>query len=549
MTAIDRTSAWDALKAHHRTVAPLDMRDLFARDPERFQRFSLRLGDLLLDYSKNRVTAETMLLLRDLAQAAGLADWIERMFRGEAVNASENRPSLHVALRNRANTAILAGGKDVMPEVNRVLARMAEFVAAVRYGDRRGHTGLPFAAVVHIGIGGSSLGPRMAAAALSGSRVPGPEVRFIANVDPAAAARALDGLDPATTLFIVASKSFSTEETMANAAAARAWLVARLGEKAVARHFVAVSADRGAAARFGIDPANMFDVWDWVGGRYSMWSAVGLPIALAIGMEGFMEMLDGAHAMDVHFRTAPLERNLPVTLALIGIWYIDFFGAETQAVVPYAQALEAFPALVQQIDMESNGKSVGRGGGPLGFATGPIVWGGTGTDSQHAFHQLLHQGTRLTPVDFIGFVESAGTLGRQHDMLLANLMAQAEALLKGRPPADVRRELAAAGLSGAELERRLPHLVMPGNRPSNTILCRRLDPHTLGMLVALYEHKVFVQGVVWGIDSFDQWGVELGKQLARPIHDELAGGELGPHDSSTAGLIRHCRTLKEGRGS
>ncbi len=531
MTAIDRTPAWDALVSHALAVAPLYMRDLFAGDPDRFQRLSLRLGDLLLDYSKNRVTLETMSLLRDLARAAAVPEWVERMFAGAPVNRTEGRPALHVALRNRANTPILVDGEDVMPGVNRMLARMEQFAAAVRDGWL-GHTGRPITSILHIGIGGSDLGPRMAVRALAHRRLPGLDIRFVANVDGAEIAQALDGLDPASTLVIVASKSFATAETMANAATARAWLADRLGEAAVARHFLAVTSNRDGARAFGIDPGNVFELWDWVGGRFSLWSAVGLPVALAIGFPGFVELLEGAHAMDRHFRTAPLERNLPATLALVGIWNANFLGAESHAVLPYCQALEGLPAYLAQLEMESGGKSVRRDGAPVTHPTAPILWGEVGSSGQHAFHQLLHQGTRFVPVDFIAFALSERPVGRHHDMLLANALAQGEALMRGRGEAELR----AARLP--------PHKVMPGNRPSNTILGRRLDPHTLGMLIALYEHKIFVQCVIWGIECFDQWGVEAGKELAGRIFAELQGGPGSEHDSSTAGLIGHLRDAR-----
>jgi glucose-6-phosphate isomerase len=545
MAAIDDSESWRALKRHHRDVGRLHMRDLFAADARRFERFSLRLGDFLLDYSKNRVTDETMRLLRDLAVAAGVPDWIERMFRGERINATEGRAVLHVALRNRSNEPMRVDGTDVMRQVNAVLARMRVFAEAVRGGAWRGFTGQPIRAVVNIGIGGSDLGPRMAMAALDAYRGGGPECRFVSNVDGADLALALRGLDAASTLFVVASKTFTTQETMANAESARAWLIEGLGERAaVARHFVAVSTSRELVERFGIAPENMFEFWDWVGGRFSLWSAIGLPIALGVGMDNFERLLDGAHEMDRHFRQAPPPENLPLTLALLSVWNTNFLGAHSHAVLPYDQGLRYLPAYLQQAEMESNGKAVGRDGRRLRHHSAPVLWGEPGTNGQHAFYQLIHQGTRLVPCDFIAPAESAHALGRHHDILIANFLAQAEALMRGRSRAEAAAELAAAGIKGAARRAQLPHRVFPGNRPSNAILFRRLDPHTLGRLVALYEHKIFVEGVIWGVYSFDQWGVELGKQLAGRILPELgAGAAPGAHDGSTAGLIAHYRRL------
>jgi len=520
------TPAWAALAAHHPRVAGLHLNDLFAADPKRFERFSLWFHDWLFDYSKHRVTAGTMTLLRDLARAARLDIWIDRMFRGERINFTENRAALHVALRNRSNTPILVLGEDVMPGVNAVLARMTVFADRIR--DRSTITD-----VVNVGIGGSDLGPAMAVAALRARRHPRLRFHFIANVDGAHIAPVLAELDPSRTLVIVASKTFTTQETMLNAATARAWLVGRLGEAAVREHFVAVSTNRPAVEAFGIDSANMFEFWDWVGGRYSMWSAVGLSIMLAVGPRGFTELLDGAHAMDRHFREAALEENLPVTMALLGIWYANFFGVQSQAVLPYLQSLQRLPAHLQQVDMESNGKSVDRDGRPVTISTAPVLWGEPGTVGQHSFFQLLHQGTQLIPCDFIGAVESDFPTEGHHTMLLANLLAQTEALMRGKTAAEAKSETPDPDV--------WPHRVFSGNRPSTTILLPRIDPWNLGALVALYEHKVFVQGVIWGIYSFDQWGVELGKQLADRIRPELEGGLLGQHDASTAGLIRFIR--------
>jgi glucose-6-phosphate isomerase len=543
MSATARDAAWRALAAHRHAMAPRRMRELFASDPQRFDRFSGRLGDLLIDYSKHRITAETMALLTGLAEAAEVPRWIERMFAGEAINVTEGRPVLHVALRNRANTPILVDGADVMPKINAELTRMGAFAEAVRAGERRGHGGEAIRAVVNIGIGGSDLGPRMAVAALAADRHPDLDMRFAANVDPSDLAEALRGLDPGRTLVVVASKTFTTAETMANADAARAWLRAGLGDKAdLSRHLVAVTARPAAARAYGVGPANIFEFWDWVGGRYSLWSAVGLPVALAVGMDKFVRMLEGAHQVDQHFRRTPLEKNLPVILALLGVWYIDVLGAETHAVLPYDERLRFLPAYLQQADMESNGKSVGLDGRPVGVATAPIVWGGTGTNSQHAFFQLLHQGTHLAPADFIAAARGEPHDEARHQMLMANFIAQSAALMQGRTADEAKAENQAAHLA---------HRVFPGDRPSTSIMLPRLDAFSLGALIALYEHKIFVQGVIWGLSSFDQWGVELGKGMASGLLDEIRGshkvgaqsarGAPGSHDSSTAGLLRYYR--------
>jgi glucose-6-phosphate isomerase len=547
MAQLTKSPAWQALQAHHKTLARIHMRDLFAQEANRFERMSLRLEDLLLDYSKNRVTTRTLSLLLDLAQAAELPGWIERMFRGERINATERRAALHVALRNRGNRPIEVDGRDVMPAVNEVLRRLQEFVTAVRGGQWTGYDGRRITDVVSIGIGGSYLGPEMATLALAAYAGGGPRLHFVANVDGADLATALAGLSPATTLFVVISKTFTTIETLTNARTARDWFRAQAGAEAdLARHFVAVSNNVAACAEFGIDPARAFEIWDWVGGRYSLWSAVGLPVMLAVGFEHFASMLDGAHAMDEHFRTAPLDRNMPVLLGVLGLWYIDFFGAETHAVLPYDHGLRRLPAYLQQLEMESNGKRVTRDGDAVEYATGPVIWGEPGTNSQHSFLQELHQGTRLIPADFLLTAVSAYPSGPHHELLIANCLAQSEALMKGRTEAEVRAELEAAGLLGAEVERLVRHKMQPGNQPTNTLLFRRLDPRTLGMLVALYEHKTFTQGVIWRINSFDQWGVELGKVLARAIGAELESSSEPDlqHDSSTNTLIRRYRRLK-----
>ena len=546
MAQLTKSPAWQGLQAHHKTIARIHMRDLFDQEPNRFERLSLRFEDLLLDYSKNRITTRTLSLLLDLAREAELADWIERMFRAERINVTERRAALHVALRNRSNRPIELDGRDVMPAVNDVLRRVEAFTGAVRSGGWTGLDGRRITDVVSIGIGGSYLGPEMATLALAAYADGGPRLHFVANVDGADLATALAGRDPATTLFVVIYKTFTTIETLTNARSARDWFRAKAGHNAdMARHFVAVSNNREAVAEFGIDPANSFEIWDWVGGRYSLWSAVGLPLALAVGFENFRQLLEGGHALDEHFRTAPLERNMPVLLALLGIWYIDFFGAETHAVLPYDHGLRRLPAYLQQLDMESNGKRVTRDGAAIDHPTAPVLWGEPGTNSQHSFLQELHQGTRLLPADFLLPAVSAHPAGPHHELLIANCLAQTEALMKGRTEAEVRAELEAAGLRGPEIGRLLPHKVQPGNQPTNTLLFRRLDPRTLGLLIALYEHKVFVQGVIWRVNSFDQWGVELGKQLASTIAAELRSPESATaHDSSTAGLLAAVRALR-----
>lgn len=545
MSALTRSPAWRALKAHHREMAGVHMRDLFARDPDRFARFSLRLDDLLLDYSKNIITERTMALLFDLARQEGVMEQAARMFAGEKINFTEGRAVLHVALRNRSNRPILVDGQDVMPKVNKVLDHMRQFCDQVRSGAWRGYSGKPISDIVNIGIGGSDLGPVMATEALKpwwGPLKP----HFVSNVDGTHLAETLKTLNPETTLFIVSSKTFTTQETLTNARSARDWLLtAAENEKAVARHFVAVSTNAGEVKKFGIDTRNMFEFWDWVGGRYSLWSAIGLSIALTIGMDAFESMLAGAHAMDEHFRTAPLEHNMPVILALLGIWYTDFFGAETHAVLPYDQYLHRLPAYLQQLDMESNGKRVRRDRKPVDYATGPVLWGEPGTNGQHSFYQLIHHGTRLVPADFLAPIESHNPLGQHHLILLSNFFAQTEALMRGKTEEEARAELEATGIRGRRLKQLLPHKVFPGNRPTNSILFQKLDPPTLGKLIALYEHKVFVQGVIWNINSFDQWGVELGKQLAQKIQPELAGpAPVSSHDSSTNGLINYYKSRR-----
>ncbi|MFP5403592.1 MAG: glucose-6-phosphate isomerase [Gammaproteobacteria bacterium] len=526
------------LRVHQAAMAAVHMRDLFAADPRRFERFSLQVGDLLLDYSKNRVTDETLKLLVRLAEEADVAGWRERMFGGEKINHTENRAVLHVALRNRSNAPVIVDGEDVMPKVNAVIERMGAFAEKVRSGEWRGYTGERITDVVNIGIGGSDLGPQMVYQALKPYRHPRLKVHFISNVDGAHVKETLEALNPETTLFIVSSKTFTTQETMTNAHTAREWFLAQSqAVKHIAKHFVAVSTNREAVVAFGVDPANMFEFWDWVGGRYSLWSAIGLSIVLAVGAERFVELLEGAHAMDTHFRTAPLDRNMPVILALLGVWYNNFFGAESHAILPYDHYLRSLPAYLEQADMESNGKSVDRDGNPVDYATGQIIWGATGINGQHAFYQLLHQGTRLIPADFIvSLAPHTPDMQAHHDILIANFLAQTEALMRGRTLEETRAQTGQAS----------PYKVFEGNHPSNAILLKKLTPHALGMLIALYEHKIFVQGVIWNLDSYDQWGVELGKQLASRILPELhAAAPVAGHDASTNALINYYRRLTQ----
>jgi glucose-6-phosphate isomerase len=546
MSKLTLSTAWQALSAHYADIEPLHMRELFAADPSRFDKLSLKFGSLLLDYSKNRITEQTRKLLIDLAVQADLSASIEGQFNGEKINNTEQRAVLHTALRNRSDRPVLFNGIDVMPDVRRVLALMRVFSGKVRSGAHTGYTGRAITDIVNIGIGGSDLGPLMVCEALKCYASPALRVHFVSNVDASQLVETLKKLDAETTLFIVSSKTFTTQETLTNARSARAWLVEKLGsENAVACHFAAVSTNLAATASFGINPDNVFEFWDWVGGRYSLWSAIGLPIALFIGMDRFEELLSGAHAMDEHFRSAPLEENMPVLMGMLGIWYGNFFATSSNAVLPYDQYLHRFAAYLQQLDMESNGKGVDRDGQTVDYDTGTAVWGEAGTNGQHAFYQLIHQGTRMIPADFIAPLHSQNPLGEHHAILLANCFAQTEALMIGKTSDEARAELVAQGLSGAELEALLPHKVFAGNKPTNTLLFDRLDPHTLGMLIALYEQKVFVQGIVWNINSFDQWGVELGKQLANKILPELQDGKIGSqHDDSTRHLIEYYRKNK-----
>lgn len=546
MSALTRLPSWQALKQHQREIAPLHMRDLFQQDAQRFARFSLDQGDFLLDYSKNLITEKTFALLMQLARETQLSLWTEKMFAGEAINFTEGRAVLHTALRNRSGRPVLVEGKDVMPDVKRVLAHMREFSEQVRSGQWLGYSGKTITDIVNIGIGGSDLGPVMVTEALKHYEKPGLSVHFVSNVDGTHLAETLKRIAPETTLFVIASKTFTTQETLTNARSARAWFLRAAGDEgSIARHFVAVSTNAAAVAKFGIDTANMFEFWDWVGGRYSLWSAIGLPIALYLGMDHFEAILDGAFEMDEHFRHTPFEQNMPVILGLLGIWYNNFFGAQSHAVLPYDQYLHRLPAYLQQLDMESNGKRISRNSRTVDYQTGPVIWGEPGTNGQHAFYQLIHQGNKLIPADFLAPIESHNPIGEHHRILLANFFAQTQALMQGKTENEARTELEAAGISGRKLKQLLPHKIFPGNKPTNSILLRKLTPHTLGSLIALYEHKVFVQGIVWNLNSFDQWGVELGKQLASNILPELAHDKVATcFDASTNGLINHYKKFR-----
>jgi glucose-6-phosphate isomerase len=540
MVPLSESPAFRALAEHHRTQGAARVRDLFIANPNRFEEMTLSLGDLLFDYSKHRVTGETVKLLVALAEERGVRALLEAMFAGQKINVTENRAVLHVALRERSNRAIVLDGKDVMPDVRRVLASMKSFSESVRSGKHVGHTGKPITDIVNIGIGGSDLGPHLVCEALKPYWKPGLRAHFVSNVDGTHLAETVRNLSPETTLFSVASKTFTTQETMTNAESARKWLLASLSDpRAVGKHFVAISTNLEAVKAFGIDPANMFEFWDWVGGRYSLWSAIGLPIALAVGFENFEGLLNGAYEADQHFKSEPFERNIPAMMGLLGVWCMSFLGAETHAVLPYDQYLELLPAFLQQLDMESDGKSVDREGRRItSYTTGPIVWGAAGTNGQHAFYQLLHQGTRLVPADFIVSARSHNPMGDHHDKLVANCLAQTEALMVGKSETEVLDELTRAKMPEAARKALAPHRTFEGNRPTSTFLMDQLTPHSLGRLLALYEHKVFVQGAIWDINSFDQWGVELGKVLAGRILPELAGsGPIAGHDASTSGLI------------
>ncbi len=546
MSILTESAAWQALAQHYQQIAGLHMRDLFAQDADRFHRFSVQFGDILLDYSKNRITTETMRLLFQLARQAKLSSAIGAMFTGEKINNTEGRAVLHVALRNRSNRPIAVDGQDVMPEVNRVLGKMHTFSEAVRSGAWKGYTGKPISAVVNIGIGGSDLGPQMVTQALTHYTRRNLQMYFVSNVDGTDIAETLRQVDPETTLFLVASKTFTTQETMTNAHTARAWFLESAKEEAaIAKHFAALSTNASAVEQFGIDTTNMFEFWDWVGGRYSVWSAIGLSVALAIGMDNFAAFLTGAHRVDEHFRATPFEKNIPVIMGLLSIWYNNFFGVDSHAILPYDQYMARFPAYFQQGDMESNGKSVTQNGTWVDYSTGPIIWGEPGTNGQHAFYQLIHQGTKLIPCDFLAPVRSLNPIGTHHPILLANFFAQTEALMRGKTEAEARAELTASGVKGEQLELLVPAKTFPGNKPTNTIMFQELTPETLGSLIALYEHKIFTQGVIWQINSFDQMGVELGKQLAKVVEPELQSDmPVTSHDASTNGLINFYKQMR-----
>ena len=551
MSVLTDSAEWKALEAHRGVMEDIHMRDLFAGDPARFAKHSLHFAGeegntILVDYSKNRITEDTMALLVNLAKRADVEGWREKMFRGEKINITENRAVLHIALRNRSNRPILSDGADVMPGVNKVLTHMRKFSESVRNGTWRGYTGIPITDVVNIGIGGSDLGPVMATEALKPYGKEGLRVHFVSNIDGTHITEVLKRIHPATSLFIIASKTFTTQETLTNAESAKRWFLGEAGDPAaVAKHFVALSTNTRAVQEFGIDTQNMFEFWDWVGGRYSLWSAIGLSIAVAIGMDNFEKLLAGAHEMDEHFRTTRLEKNVPVILALLGIWYNNFFGAHSHAILPYDQYMHRFPAYFQQGDMESNGKRVTRDGTATNYSTGPVIWGEPGTNGQHAFYQLIHQGTQFIPADFLAPAMTHNPIGNHHNILLSNFFAQTEALMMGKTEDDARRELRASGYPEQKVQALLPHKVFPGNRPTNSILFRELTPRTLGSLIAMYEHKIFVQGIIWNINSFDQWGVELGKQLAKAVLPEMEGtAPVASHDPSTNGLINFWKHLR-----
>lgn len=541
MAELNLSPDWLALQTHWDEIYDQHMLDFFDQDPQRFDRYSLKAAGVFLDYSKNRINDETLGLLMSLARDRDIEGWRDRMFAGELINSTEKRAVLHVALRHRSNTPVYVDGTDVMPDVNKVLARMRKFTDAVRNCQWLGYTGKRIKHIVNIGIGGSDLGPIMACGALKPYQHPHLRMHFVSNIDGTHMIETCSRLDPETTLFLIASKTFTTQETIANAHTARDWfLQSGAKEKHIARHFVAMSTNTEAVEAFGIDPKNMFEFWDWVGGRYSIWSAVGLSLALSIGMDRFEEFLAGAHTMDEHFRTAPLEQNMPVIMAMIGIWYVNFYAAETQAIMPYDHYFARFPAYLQQGDMESNGKGVNKSGMPVGYHTGPVIWGEPGVNGQHAFFQLLHQGTRMIPADFIIPMHSHNAVGDHHTFLLSNFFAQTEALMLGKSPADVQQELQAEGLTQEAIDALLPHKCFSGNRPSNSIMVDAMKPATLGALIALYEHKTFVQGIIWDINSYDQMGVELGKKLALKVQSELRTGEnVTNHDSSTNGLVNY----------
>ena len=542
MKHLSELPAWRQLWPHYEEMKSVHMRDLFAQDPDRARRYWLEVGGLTLDYAKNRITDQTLNGLFELARESGLPEKMRAMFAGEKINNTENRAALHIALRNRADTPIYVDGENVMPKVNSVLRHMGRFAHAVRNGDWTGYTGRAITDIVNIGIGGSDQGPLMMCTALQTYGHPRLNMHFVSNVDGTQLRDVLEQVRPETTLFIIASKTFTTQETLTNAHTARDWFLRAGREEDIAKHFVAVSTNKEAVSAFGIDTANMFEFWNWVGGRYSLWSAIGLPIMIYLGEENFIAMLEGAHLMDQHFINTPFEQNMPVLLGMIGIWYINYFGGGSHVIAPYDQHLHHLPRFIQQLDMESNGKQTACDGTPVGTDTGPIIWGETGINGQHAFFQLLHQGTHITPIDLIASLEKRSNLPGHHEILLSNVFAQAEAFMRGKTAEEVRAELQAQGMDGEKIEKLVPHKTFSGNRPTNILLLDKIDPRNMGSLIALYEHKVFVQGVVWGINSFDQWGVELGKQLAQTILAELTG-EIPPqpHDASTERLIRLYR--------
>jgi glucose-6-phosphate isomerase len=542
-----QTEAFRKLKNHQKVIAKTTIKTLFDEDPKRFKKFSIRFKDILIDYSKNRINGRTMANLLRLAEECKLEDAINQMFSGEVINQTENRAVLHIALRNRSNEPILVDGEDVMPEINRVLSQMETFSNAVRSGEWKGYSGKRIKDIVNIGIGGSDLGPVMVTEALKPYAKKGLNVHFVSNVDSTHVTETHKDLKADSTLFMIASKTFTTQETMANAQAAKDWFIANGGSSEdVKKHFVALSTNEAGVSSFGIDPVNMFPFWDWVGGRYSLWSAIGLSIACSIGYKNFVGLLTGAHEMDQHFKTAPLGRNIPVVLGLLGIWYNNFFNADSHAILPYDQYMHRFAAYFQQGDMESNGKNVTRNGEKVDYQTGPIIWGEPGTNGQHAFYQLIHQGTKLIPCDFIGHAQSQNPIGTQHQILLANFFAQTEALMNGKNEEEVVQELEKSGMSQSAIDELKAFKVFEGNRPTNSILVKKLTPKTLGSLLAMYEHKIFVQGIIWNIFSFDQWGVELGKQLAKAIYPELLNeDEIDTHDSSTNGLINTYKNWRK----
>ncbi|MEK6477687.1 glucose-6-phosphate isomerase [Catalinimonas sp. 4WD22] len=541
-----QTQAWKKLSTHHQQMKDVHMKQLFKDNPDRFQHFSTQFEDILLDYSKNRITQETLDLLLDLAKESKLKEAITAMFSGEHINQTEDRAVLHTALRNQSGKSVKVDGQDVMPEVNEVLQRMKQFSEQLISGSWKGYSGKAITDIVNIGIGGSDLGPVMVTEALKHYQLPNIKAHFVSNVDGTHIAETLKALNPETTLFIIASKTFTTQETMTNADSAKAWFLKEGGnQNAVKKHFIALSTNKEKVEDFGIDADNMFGFWDWVGGRYSLWSAIGMPIACTIGFDRFEELLAGAHAMDQHFQQASFEENIPVILALIGIWYNNFFGAESEAILPYDQYMHRFPAYFQQGNMESNGKYVDRNGQPVDYQTGPVIWGEPGTNGQHAFYQLIHQGTKLIPCDFLAPAQTLNPVSDHHEKLLANFFAQPEALMNGKTAEEVKAELEKQGVSKEEIEKLAPYKVFEGNRPTNSILFKKLTPRTLGTLIAMYEHKIFVQGVIWNIFSFDQWGVELGKQLAKNILPELEGeNKVSSHDASTNGLINAYKEMR-----